>query len=293
MRRRAALRQALALLRDPERRRIERDVLLLERVWRRPLVFEDSRSLRYVLYAGENARVYFEHGGNYEVDETAFCEQLLAPGDVVFDVGANIGLYALLCSRLVGPTGAVHAFEPEPENHRRLVVNLALNACENVVANRLGVFSHSGTEALNVYRPELGSWHTFGRPVLTDPLRDNAPAEPEATLEVSTVSLDDYASSHAVERVDLLKIDVEGAEVDVLEGARRLLDEGRIGVVLYEVSLAQTEGMGHTATAAGDLLATHGYRTFSLPGLEESAGPAARYGNYVAARDRDQLRRAR
>src|SRR5258708_35872618 len=75
---------------------------LLDRVVRRPMVFTDRRGLSYVLYPGENARVYFEHGGNYEVGETRLCEWILKDGDVVVDGGANIGLYSLLFGTLVG-----------------------------------------------------------------------------------------------------------------------------------------------------------------------------------------------
>src|SRR5215210_7228240 len=102
------------------------ETLLLERVLKRPFVFEDARGLRYVLYPGENARAYLDNRGNYEVAETLFCESVLRPGDVAVDIGANIGLYTLLFSRLVGEEGRVYAFEPAAENARRLRVNLLL-----------------------------------------------------------------------------------------------------------------------------------------------------------------------
>jgi len=285
----AGIRRLFATMRDPRLRRIATEVLLLERVWRRPLVFEDARGLRYVLYPGENARVYLEHEGNYEVEETALCERVVEAGTVVFDVGANIGLYTLLFSKLVGATGLVHAFEPEPRNFRRLRVNLALNDVQNVVANQLGAFSISGRRALNVYRPELGSWHTFGRPKLTDPLRGHEEAVPEASLDVDIVTLQDYAETHGVEHVDFLKVDVEGAELDVLLGAGRLLDKGRIGVVMFEVSLPQVEGMAHRPEEIFEFLSEHGYRSYAVPDLREVEAADLRYGNYVATRNPDIL----
>jgi FkbM family methyltransferase len=287
------VRRLLETLRDPEGRRVAKEAFLLERVWRRPIVFEDSRGLLFVLYPDENARVYLEHRGNYEIEETAFCERVVKPGAVVADVGANIGLYSVLLARLVGEAGSVHAFEPEANNVRRLRVNLALNDLDNVVVNQCAVFSSSGTQTLNVYRPALGSWHTLGRPKLTDPLRGHAPAEPESAVEVDTVSLDDYAQAQAIDRLDLVKIDVEGAELDVLQGAERMLADGRVDLLLFEVSLPQVEGMAHRPEDVFELLARHGYRSFALPDLAEVSSTNLRYGNYVATRDPDRLAAAR
>ena len=70
--------------------------ILLEDVLRRPILYEDGRGLSYLLYPGENAEVYLQHDGNYEVAETRFCEREVRRGAVVFDVGANVGLYTLL-----------------------------------------------------------------------------------------------------------------------------------------------------------------------------------------------------
>jgi hypothetical protein len=72
--------------------RAELEAYVLDHVLRRPIVFEDRRGLRYVLRPGENARVYLEHDGNYEVAETRFCERYLRPGMTAVDVGAHLGV---------------------------------------------------------------------------------------------------------------------------------------------------------------------------------------------------------
>ena len=266
------------------RSRIE--TILLERVLRRPFVFEDARGLRYVLYPGENAAAYLDNRGNYEIAETRFCERLLQPGDVAVDVGANIGLYTLLFSQLVGADGRVHSFEPAPENVRRLRVNLLLNDAENVTANQAAVFSRPGSLTLNLFDPRLGSWHSLGRPELPDPFAPGRTIAPTGAVEVEAVTLDGYADAAGREEIALLQIDVEGAEPDVLTGATRLLERRAVGAILFEVSLPQAESLGHEPSEPFAQLERLGYESRRIepdgrPGTRVARADE-RYANYVA-----------
>jgi FkbM family methyltransferase len=266
------------------RARIE--TLLLERVLRRPFVFEDSRGLRYVLYPGENAAAYLDNRGNYEIAETRLCERLLQPGDVAVDVGANIGLYTLLFSQLVGAEGRVHAFEPAPANARRLRVNLLLNDTENVEAHQAAVFSRAGTQALNLFDPRLGAWHSLGRPELPDPFEGGKLLTPTDTVEVDAVTLDGYAETAGLERIALLKIDVEGAEPDVISGAAGLLRRRAVDAIIFEVSLPQAESLGHDPSEPFAQLEALGYRSRRIEPDGRPGDPVSRaddrYANYVA-----------
>ena len=262
------------------------ETLLLERVLKRPFVFEDARGLRYVLYPGENARAYLDNRGNYEVAETLFCESVLRPGDVAVDIGANIGLYTLLFSRLVGEEGRVYAFEPAAENARRLRVNLLLNDAENVLLAEKAVYSRSGTVTLNLFGEGLGPWNTLGRPTLPDPFDPGRTVTPSSSVEVPATTLDEQAESAGIDRIALLKIDVEGAEPDVLAGAARLLEERRVRTILFEVSLPQAAGLGHDATEPFAELEAAGYASHRI-GPDGSLGPRVtraeeRYANYAA-----------
>ena len=265
------------------------DSLLLERVLKRPFVFEDRRGLRYVLYPNENAQAYLDNGGNYELAETRYCERVLRPGDVAVDVGANIGLYTLLFSQLVGPRGQVHAFEPAPANARRLRVNLLLNDVANVSVEEAAVYSRDGSVTLNLFDDRLGSWHTLGRPELPDPFRPGHTLAPAGAIEVPAVTLDDYAARHGLEQIALLKVDVEGAEPDVLAGAAGLLEQKAVGAILFEVSLPQAESLGHDGLEPFERLAAAGYvssRITSDGTLGRRVTQAAdRYANYVAVPD--------
>jgi FkbM family methyltransferase len=260
--------------------------LWLDRIRRRPIVFTDARGLRYELRPDENGGIYFRHRGNYEVAETLFCERHLRAGDTAIDVGANIGLYSLLFAKLVGPAGRVIAFEPESENHARLMHNLALNGQPAVVAEELAVYRTTGSVILNVFEPALGAWHSIGAPRLPHALRRGEMAAPTSAVKVACVTLDDYCASAGIDRIHLLKIDVEGAEPDVLEGARGLLSAGAVDRVLFEVSLPQLAAAGHDGSTAFTLLHDLGYSTHVVTPEGEPGSPVAVteqvYGNYIA-----------
>ncbi|HEX6372114.1 MAG TPA: FkbM family methyltransferase [Longimicrobium sp.] len=143
--------------------------------------------------------------GTYEREQTRLFEQLLRPGGVVLDVGANVGYYTLLASVLVGEGGAVHAFEPEPRNAGFLRRHVQINRLRNVTVQQAAVSDRAGTARF-----------TFGTGSGTGHLAD------AGALEVRTLRLDDYCAQHAPAPA-AIKIDVEGAEMSVLHGARETL----------------------------------------------------------------------
>jgi FkbM family methyltransferase len=261
--------------------------LVLERVVRRPIVYTDDRGLRYVLYPGENARAYLEHSGNYEVHEAAFCERTISPGATVIDVGANIGLYTLLFSKLVGDTGRVLAFEAAPENVNRLEANLALNDVHNVDVLGVAVSNRLGTADLHLFGTNRNALHSLAPVRIADQSFKEADRTPNETIEVETLTLDFFCADRGIDHVDFLKVDVEGAELHVLEGAERLITEGRVDVIQFEVSLPQVAGFDRDPAGVFAFLKAHGYRTFRFDDageLERADAPTGIFANYVALR---------
>lgn len=168
-------------------------------------VVPDDRSLitPYVL----------EEQGDWFEDELRFVRKALGPGDTAVDVGANFGVYALSMAAAVGPTGRVVAFEPATTTHRF--------ACES--RDRLG-FGWLDVErrALSDRRGKA-TFHHAGSPELSS-LHAGSDAG-ESTEEVAVGVLDDVLEVLGDRRVALIKLDAEGEEVRILEGARRLLRE--------------------------------------------------------------------
>ena len=170
--------------------------------------------LTYLLndaYIGRSLDVY----GEYSEGEIELFRQLLRPGDVAVDVGANIGALTVGMARLVQPGGAILAFEPQRVIFDLLCNNLRLNGLANVTAYRRAVGSEAGT--IRVPPLDYRRTDNFGGVALGG-------AQGEA---VDVITLD----SLALARLRLLKIDVEGMEFDVIAGARATI--GRLQPALY------------------------------------------------------------
>lgn len=149
---------------------------------------------------------------NFESDEIHFLKTQVRTGDICFDVGGNTGIYAMLFAKLSGPSGRVHVFEPIHKN----VLAISLAAEINGFAHQLSVFEGVAScqnGNVNIVIPEM----------------DGAYAHIESQQKASggilarSITLDAYIEQHAIARVDVLKVDVEGAEFDVLRGAASLL----------------------------------------------------------------------
>jgi FkbM family methyltransferase len=160
--------------------------------------------------------------GSYEEPTAALMAQLVCPGDLVVDVGANVGFFTLLLSRLVGRGGRVVAFEPMPHALERLRAHVSLNRCDNVTIRDCALGAATGTTQLY-----LGPRHHTSIASLQP--RDGAQA-----VEVACRTLDDELSGDGP--VACLKIDAEGWEPEVLAGARLVLEQQPTPFVIAEVS---------------------------------------------------------
>jgi FkbM family methyltransferase len=182
--------------------------------------------------------------------------QLLQPGDVFVDVGANIGLYAVKAAELVGKQGRVIALEPGREVHRRLENNIALNGYGQVELIR-GAASDSEGEA-DLFHTELGN----------DPqafsLIPSSLAKKSETVKIHR--LDTLVRDRGLARLDLIKIDVEGAEPKVLAGCSEILATLKPAILFEANAYLYAGGADHASQDAWALLAAAGYRFFYLRG---------------------------
>lgn len=169
----------------------------------------------------------------YEPGTTRIFQETLKPGMVVVDIGAHVGYYTLLAAKQVGPTGKVYAFEPEQANHAILVKNIALNHYGNVVAARMAVSDQKGGATLYLTALDSGR-HSIYRHGL--PERGTAPVE--------TTTLDSFLESEGWPNVDIIKIDVEGAEVAVLNGMTGLTEKCANLKIIIEFNPALLQDAG-------------------------------------------------
>jgi FkbM family methyltransferase len=149
-------------------------------------------------------------------------------GENVVDVGAHIGLYSLIAAKRVGSSGKVIAIEPDPENFKILKKNILLNQLTNVEPLECAVYS--AKEKLKLFLPELDQ----GRTIFNTVMQDRAGMSSNF-LEVEANTLDNILSEYSMHRVNYLKIDVEGAELEVLKGAVNTLSSNKDLTLLIEV----------------------------------------------------------
>lgn len=192
--------------------------------------------------------------------ERIFYLEYLREGMTVFDVGANVGELTLLFSRFVGATGSVHAFEPCAETFRRLEAVCRAASLRNVRLNRLALAEEDGPVSLHVYDEDYMTWNTRAARPLADYGID---VKPSAVEQTPATTLDLYCERNGVERIDLLKVDVEGAEFQVLVGARRLLAARRVGCVTFEFGQT-TFDMGNSPEQIEAYMKEVGYELHNL-----------------------------
>ena len=211
-----------------------------------PLPGGGTIALRYRERIGLSTLLY----GAFESAETELLRRLARPGTTAVDAGANVGLFTVPLALAVGSEGRVLAFEPAPETVVRLHENLRRNGLGNV----------------SVFEAALGGERGAATLLLADDSAYNSTATtPTAAdsvvVEVPVVRLDDVWAEAGRPEVSVLKIDVEGAELDVLEGAGELVRSSR-PAVLVEASEPRR------AEAVSRLCAEHGYRLTPASGLQ-------------------------
>ncbi len=186
-------------------------------------------------------QIYFM--GVYEPVESYLFTHLLKPGMTVIDAGANIGQYTLLASTIVGTEGAVHSFEPVPDTFVQISTNVKVNQLSNVYLNQAALWNESTTLKLS----------------LSDEMKDNIGSysvgvkNQATTVESVSVRLDDYIVSKKIKRVDLIKMDIEGAEFSALTGMQEVLERER-PILLIELNRLALQRVGYTPESIWNLL---------------------------------------
>lgn len=230
------------------------DFRLLARRWQEGIVLRQKHLGRFqmIVRADEEVGREIYYGGVHEGAETAFLRSRVESGSICFDVGANVGYYSLLFASLA-PEGRVHSFEPVPLNFYVLCTNRLLNHFSNLTANPCAVGESNGTVGFVVSRDSAFSSFidTGMKPMATE-------------ISVPITRLDTYCETNHVDRIDVLKVDVEGAEGRVLEGAGGILADGscRPRTVMLELYEPMLSRYGSSIDHILCVMERFGYRPF-------------------------------
>jgi FkbM family methyltransferase len=195
--------------------------------------------------------------GRYEPQETAILQQLLRPGMTFVDVGANWGYFTLVGAHLVGAAGRVIAVEADPRACRTVQANLNRNAHTHVVLHNAAAADAAGRLALHEYEPRAGESGNFGVGRASNPAGGRM-------FEIASCRLDDLLDDDRVERIDLLKMDIEGGEASALVGLDRRLSERRVDRVLLELHPRQLRQLGSSVESVIGDMRRRGFTGWSI-----------------------------
>jgi FkbM family methyltransferase len=190
----------------------------------------------YVVPFFDPRRGFFDYWG-HDLSDLRYLWRTLKPGMVFLDVGAHHGLYSLLAAKRLGTDGTVVAFEPSAREFRRLRLHLRLNRTRSVRAVPIAV---GATASRQKFFQVVSGDNTRGG------LRPPASSDRVSETSVETTCLDGYIGRLALDRVDLVKLDVEGGELEVLQGASMVLAKLR-PIFICEMLDATTQAWGYKA----------------------------------------------
>lgn len=191
--------------------------------------------------------------GEYEVQLTKVIQAIVRPGDTCLDVGANFGYYTALLSTLVGPTGAVHGFEPVPTFYNMAVETVLLNKASSIArVHKVGLGSSSGSFKVYTFAG-LPQGHASSSDL------NRTDATPQVC---SATTLDKFVSANGICRLDFMKVDVEGDELSVFRGGGRLLSASDAPAITFEINLDCLSARGLVPDDVHAALRDYGYSSF-------------------------------
>jgi FkbM family methyltransferase len=223
--------------------------LMEERKWQKDHVEIDFKGqhLKFSSWSGENLTSYdIEYkpwAVSFKKENYGYLRHYeLKPGDVVIDAGGYEGTFAIYAAKVVGKSGKVVAFEPDTENFRKLRENVALNKLENILIINKALWEKDG-------RLKFNNKHTAGASFYFN-------ASPY-TKETDVVTLDNELGRLGISRVDFIKMDIEGSELQALKGAEHILKTNRTNLAIASYHIINGE---ETSTEVENILKGFDYQ---------------------------------
>lgn len=194
------------------------------------------------IFLDKNDSLNLSINGIYEDFETDLVKKEVRQGDVVIDIGANIGYYTTMFAKLVGNSGKVFAFEPDPTNYELLKKNIDANGFTNVILEQKALSDNHGKMMLNLNNKNTAGHHL-------DFKNENS----VNSVKVDVLSLDDYFSDKNID-INFIKMDVEGAESNVIKGMPNILKTSKNLKMIVEYNPLAIKQLGLNPENYLDLL---------------------------------------
>jgi FkbM family methyltransferase len=268
-----------------------KEKVLSDKLWRDK--FKSSELIIHQLKSDIKIKLYedsilskliYEGFENSEID---FLNTFLRVGDCFLDIGANVGLFSLYASRKVGSAGSVISFEPSKLTYSRLLENLELNGITNVSPYKLGLSNRDEILELNVSVDGHDAWNTFVK-------SDDTKFSSKEAVQVKTFDSFSIEYSINTDNISLIKLDVEGFEINVLQGAPNLLSKENAPVFMVEFTDNNSIIAGHCCHELYKLLLQYDYSWYTYDETRKKLIPEPMrlnypYNNLIAVKNGKKL----
>lgn len=202
----------------------------------------------------------------FEEEEIAFLKKVLKPGDSFIDIGANVGLFSLVASPIVGTTGQIISFEPCTGTYQRFEENISLNKFKNITIEKQAVSDKKGTATLQLASDGYDAWNSIAEPAKGKVLN---------TEEINTISFDEFINNSKVDvkEISLIKIDVEGWELPVFIGGKSFFAADDAPNLIVEFTEANAANAGYSCTELYQKLVEYGYSMYTYDAKQNKLIP--------------------
>ncbi len=249
--------------------------------------FNFQRDLKLKLYTDSilSRSIFFK---NFEKEELRFFSKYIKKDFVVFDIGANIGLHSLYASKLVGSNGKVFSFEPVKKTYERLKENVEQNNINNIYSYNIALSDQNGKETITTSLDGFDAWNSIAgnQKIIGENFS-------EETIIMRTI--DDFVKEHCSNiKIDFIKIDTEGWELNVLKGAKDYLTNND-PILMVEYALNVLENFDRKLEDIYDVLTDYGYNLYRYNHKRDSftkveRGVEMRWTNIIASKDINNLK---
>ena len=229
---------------------------------RRPLIRTLRHGLRIKLDLRDHVQRQIYFFGAYEPIELSLFLGRLQPGFTAIDAGANVGFYSIMMGHTVGTAGRVFAFEPVPDTFARLEENIGLNDLPQLSPVNHALWNERETLSFSLSRDNAHNLGGYSFAPSHDAIRQT---------RCSGIPLDEFARDARIERVDAIKMDIEGAERSALKGGREIITRD-LPVFLLEVSTATCARAGYRTGDLWDFFDALDYRPYLVGATFEDSG---------------------
>ena len=240
----------------------------------------DKLTIRLFKYANLSQELYCY---GFEETEIIFFKKYLSAGDIVIDIGANIGLFTLIASERVLPNGKVFSFEPSPQTYAWLAENIEANSLSNVSAFKSALSDRDGVIDFYISSQGFDAFNSIIKPSKgKDYIKESVP----------TLTLDSFIKNANLEGgINLIKIDVEGFEIPLLSGAMHLLSSNKAPDMIVEFTESNAKNANTTCAQLYSKISSFGYELYQYDAkrnilVKEPAGQSyLNYKNLIATKN--------